>query len=860
MSQRCAALSLYDDAAGELTDWGRRLADAYDSGGLFGDSPSADDAVCRREGADPDALDADTRRALGRAERQRVDEALPVSCPHDAYEDADVCLFHLDERERDRRDVTAADVRERFFETISDREHRADRNQKQFVAADIPRLDLEYSIVDSFDNRPIDFRYADIGALCLDDTVLSEPITFDGCTIERCSCRNTDFQGGVTFEDATLRGDSIAFDESTFRRAASFVGTAFEAGQVTFTGARFEGRVDFGGARFLVDTAAAHERKRAGDARVDVNFRRVFFGAEARFDGIEVAALADEPAEDVGLQVHFRRCRSTGRDVSFEKASFGSANVETEFGDAFGGTDPSNTIAIDEVSFKRSDFSGGDIDFSSAECAGDLVFADADLAGGTVEFINVEVAGALDMEAATFAESDVIFNDASVAETVTFAGAQFHRNDEVKFHEATFHGRCILDNVECTALKTDFSNLTVGGDATFDDVEFDCKRLTFEGAVVEGDTSIRGATLDTDRTDFADARFEEAFSAAGTVLRGDVDLEATRFLGDETDFSDVDATDATMRFEAVRTTESTAAESERSGTIDLSGAAVLDGTFTQPLETKTYYDFTDATVGDVDLALDADDGDGERLFNYFRFRETEFDGFDFSDSDYRRELKANAWRLHTVTNEDDERLSRRDRTVVGKTVDTLRKYGRLLREGSDPAFSPDVLESTYRKAKIGADENGDSDASSKFFQKELGYRRRGHGYYVWLRSDDADGSPPTLFERTKRAWFWITNSVLWLISGYGERPKRVVLSSAVVIGAFAVVYDVMWWLLGRSPPETLGGPAGSLILSAEMFTAIILGGSSVANNVIRGISYIEGFVGSLFIALFVLTITRAIRR
>lgn len=902
MSDNCRALSLYDSGDGSLTEWAERLNAEYDTQGVFDGGGEDDDAVYRREGVDPDAVETRTKRRLQRAERAREAWNVPAQCPHPTYcEEVDACIFHLSEEQREDFDVSADEVERRFLERISGDSNRYQTNQKLFVRSTIPRLDLTYRLVDSFDNKPIDFRFADIGELRLDDAVLNEKVLFDRGSVAECSCRNTHFAGGASFADTTVGGDTVTFQGCRFEGGADFARATFETGQLRFDEVQFHDEAEFAGADVAIDTQAAQRRKRHGETHVDITFRKAAFGGDATFRNLTVRCLGeDDIAEDVEIQVHFRRCRSTGNEFGFQRAELGQCEGDDASG-LFGGVQ-GDTITVDEVSFRGADLEGSNVDFTATEVAADLDMESVNLSEGQKEFNKMRIEGALTFREANFSGGEVIFNDLEVTDTADFKRAKFGRNDVVMFHDTEFEQDLTFEKATITHGDLDFSELTVSSDASFENVrvsgedatfsdaqfggsacfrhaqfdvqeatfarlrvegtgafsnaEFDCKRLDLSDATFGGLASFDHARIHGDRTDISDATFDGGVTFAQADLSGDVSFAGAELFGGTADFSSMNARTASLAFDATETPPESASAGQL--VVDLTDAVVSTGRFTQPASSRTFYDFTEATVGDVTLRFSGEREDDETLFEYFRFRETEFDGFDFSDSEYRRDLKANGWRLHTFG--IDGRGDARRQGALERSRELVEKYVRLASSGPEPEFAPNVLESTYRKARIGADQEGDSEAASKFFQKELGYRRRGHGYYTWLRDETDATDGVTESSRFKRAWFWLTNSTLWLISGYGERPKRVVLASLTIAGLFTLIYEATWWLLDVAPPETARGYAGSFLLSAEMFTAIILDGTTVNNDVIRAISYVEGFIGSLFIALFVLTITRAIRR
>lgn len=896
MSGGCEALTLYDNSQEALSSWGQQLSE-LGTGYETGNSPQGWlqsgqtaiskhlDAVCEREEIEPEALDQPTRERLQRAERARTELDLPTHCPHPTTS-ADRCLFHLPE-DHDT-DVTAEEIKEAFLRHIAGDGDPYGSDAKQFVGARLPELDLEYVRIDSADNHPIDLRFAEIGDLRLDDGVFQQELRLDHAKITgECSCYSTDFQKRVSFESAVFdtdivdfektkfdgvagftevdfRADAVSFEKCRFNDVAGFKHTEFVAEEVTFEKAYFNMESCFDETTMVIDTSRKVEH---------VNFEKATFTDDFSFKGVSIRR-ADPTAVGRGVKVSFRNACSTGNEVIIN-GTFGTFEQVSRL-------QPVQPIAdnggeINEVTLKGADFSDGTVEMTSAKIAGDVIMEDLDLTNTNVECNEMDLYQSLDMTNVSFSGGEVLFNNTTVHDRAIFTNVAFTGNERVSFTDVQVNDDFEFDNSKLVADKCGFEQMTVLEEASFDDVDIrsgkvsfdgatfgqlsmhnllaDCESFSMESMTVNGPAVFDRSEFRVEEGHFTNATFNEAVNFVKATLGGEITFNYAGFFGDTIDFSSVDAAEADLQFVGTRTT-SGGDDPEEGAQVQFRDAVVMNGVFRQPLETKTVYDFEHALVGDIDLEFDPEEDDTESLFEYFRFRQTEFDGFDFSDGAYRANLKKNGWKLHTVIDGDSRDVRGRIRRL-GRTIS---EYASLVRSGSNPRDDPDDLEATYRKAKIGADRAGDSEASSKFFQKELAYRRRSHGNYVWARTGRVEGPDPTIPERIGRGWLWLTNTVLWLISGYGERPKRVVISSLVTIGLFAIMYELTWFLLGLNPPDTVRGAGASLILSAEMFTAIILGGGEVANTIVRIISYIEGFIGSLFIALFVLTITRAVRR
>jgi hypothetical protein len=259
--------------------------------------------------------------------------------------------------------------------------------------------------------------------------------------------------------------------------------------------------------------------------------------------------------------------------------------------------------------------------------------------------------------------------------------------------------------------------------------------------------------------------------------------------------------------------------------ISLRGSQINAGTLGQPPgdDNDVIYDLTDATLGNVLIGSK----NGDRAFEHIRINNTSFDGFDFSN--HRNELTACDWNIHTPAESGDKNTNR---------------------------YNSD-LETTYLKAKNGANEVGDSRAASEFFQKEMFYNRRQKGEHALDSNENG-------LTRVRAAGLWIANWFLGLISGYGEKPWRVIGTSVFVVAIFAVGFTI--WPNSESN-LSYSNLVENLTLSIGSFVSLVLNGGTLLNTDTRSIGSlvgltagIEAFIGAFLIALFVFTLTRSMRR
>lgn len=236
---------------------------------------------------------------------------------------------------------------------------------------------------------------------------------------------------------------------------------------------------------------------------------------------------------------------------------------------------------------------------------------------------------------------------------------------------------------------------------------------------------------------------------------------------------------------------------------------LADATIAQPTEGETLFDVFNATLGEVTFV--ADDSGSSPLSNV-AFRHTAFDGFDFPG--YRSELSAIDYRLHEVT---------------------APSGGSVPEHVADP--DPGDIESTYLKAKNGADDVGDGSAAATFFIRELHHRRAAH----WKVLTDA--SQP-LKTRLKRGADWVQNLFFDATCGYGERPGRTVVASVAIICLFAVLYHGAGMNL-----DGTRSVAATAKFSLQSFVALIVGGLPATQpTAVELLAALEAFLGAFFLS------------
>lgn len=458
----------------------------------------------------------------------------------------------------------------------------------------------------------------------------------------------------------------------------------------------------------------------------------------------------------------------------------------------------------------------------------------------------VSVDGDIDFSGATFKQS-VDCKYAQFGSSVTFNGAEFR--DIAMFNSAVFS-----DQMELWATvdgKADFTRATFQETAqlrgTYETAAI-FNYATFERDVILWNSTFGGkaeflATEFCGRVDAAHASFAGVVRFCETICHESVALRAAQFT-------------ETVRFRRLRAP---------STVIDLREATLRAGVI-ELATPPAYFDLACATVGAVELTVVDGVTLPEGLFAYLRIQRTEFDGFDFSA--HSHSLKP-TWQLDSLADSWPEREPRDD-------SDRVEHYAQL--------------EETYLRAKSGATDAGHNKAASEFFVHEMRARRKQHAALVRQRmsalSITATHNPTGLYvpiigsvrgickiasrpfgtpapqpTATTSAWLagyrWVSNGILGIVTGYGERPQRPILASVATIILFAGGYH----LLGVTPP--VDGPVGLgyLLLSLQSFITFILGPSPVdAGFWPQIMSAVEGFLGAFLIAVFVFALTRSIHR
>ncbi|WP_049984833.1 pentapeptide repeat-containing protein [Halobellus rufus] len=637
------------------------------------------------------------------------------------------------------------------------------------------------------------------------------------------------FDSSVMFSKTVVTGDQGCFPGVTFEDEIDFEGATFAEG-VDFSRTQFRGIVSFSSVHVggpALFTNALFERDAMFLESVfedNLEFQRADFEADFDLSGAEIGGHGLFEDLSVGGAMGFSRVDVAGR-AQFERSRFHNNCwvVRTVIGE---GVDFDATTFESRLLFRQSGVGGARAQFAGATFEDEADFSDTIFARGA-DFSETQFLGHAELQPVYFG-GETTFSDSKFEQNASFLTSRFdgdvYCRRSVFEKDANFSGAVVDGNAW-------FEDVEVRGTLGFSRVEVD-GLVQYERSTIEGNTYLKYTEV-RDELHFNDvvqnAGYFDEIAVGGdahftqTVFSDDVTFRGGQF-GGRFNFDGAIARE-TVTF-AETTLHSTlslreasfgelivagGSHSRENLTVDLSESVVQSGYLAHPNEGWFLYDLEDAELGEVTLEA----VDGADTLQYFRFKNTSFDGFDFGN--HNSLFSATNWTIHNCVNDD-----------------------------AFEALSPADVENTYLKAKNGAKQVGATKAAAEFFIKELRYRRRKYGdqfLAVGIRNKAG------LLRR------WFGNVTLSVASGYGERPGYVVMWSLGIIGVFSLVFALLL------PEQPYDSPIGYLILSTESFVTLLLGGATpVTDPSIRLLAPLEGFLGAFLIALFVFTLTRSIDR
>lgn len=467
------------------------------------------------------------------------------TCPHDAEEGENLCLFHLpvEQKEDHRVTSTLLDILNSFGE-----DEEESRLRTQFIGARFGEVKIEGESVEPPSDQPIDLTYCRFqDHISLTDSKFNAEIDFTGATFERgleivdttfghsvkFNCSSFDGKilfDGVLFDDrvyfktitasapvklmsTTLNG-WFSFRDAIFEEEVEIKDSSFDAQDIsgTFQDATFEHKATFETTSIAGDFGFTTATFQSG-----LKFVEMMTKSEVDFHGTVIAGdLICDQTEFAGMldfrsPSHYPKTHIEGKG-SFNKASFGARPKLS--GSVFG------EASFDDVSFTTG------ATFEETQFKGEASFSNIESKSkGTFEFTNVTADGPVTFDDASFTKS-VDLSDTQFRADVTFRGAWFRKSNSLDRFDASnvsFGGR--VSFAEAWFMQpARFTNIEVSETGQFEDVHFDSKS-DFSGAEFDDSIQFRGAKF-RHTTDWSEA-----------IVNGDadfsgVDWEATNRIGE----------------------------------------------------------------------------------------------------------------------------------------------------------------------------------------------------------------------------------------------------------------------------------------------------------------------------------------
>ncbi|MFC7072642.1 potassium channel family protein [Halovenus rubra] len=644
----------------------------------------------------------------------------PWDCPHATHSDFDLCPFHLSVSERETADISDDDIVELAVEKLT----TGTPAERELIGTSLPELPLGYLDIENTTQHPLDLRHSTIrGDITAVQTRFEEQLDVRHSNVGGFIADDARFEDGVLATDASFDGDVSLFEATV------------SDGNAEFNNALFGGHVDFNEVTFTDD----------------VTFADAVFAGESSFAGAEFHGRAAEIDDKTTFE------NATFNDVAnFKHAKFESTvfhNVSFDDDAIF-----THIAASESLRFTDAEFSA-DADFREATFNGDVSF-DQVVFGGGAQFTGAEFYGgaAVVTDDVTFSHS--VFDGGTMFEHCTFGYASFEHatfNDTVTFERSDFAEDLTFADAAFQD-TADFDEITVNGDADFATTTFHANAV-FRGSEFRGGTNhLEDDVIFDDAMFKGDADFHDVLISSASFMR-------TEFYGDA-GFTDSEFTNR-LNMEAVSLGTDTY--------VNFTDAVMLDGSITQPSDGWVRFDFTQATIGDVELAA-ATQSDRRELLDYFRICDTDFDGFDFSA--HTEYLDRNGWILHEFDSGD-------------------------YHDGYTVSMTPETIERTYLKAKRNASNQSNIKAAGEFRVKRQQNARS--KFFAIAR----DGSE-TLRNRVRNGLRAAENYFLGVTCGYGLRLYRIavvfILFPLLSAGLFAFGGPVFETDAGQlSIAEALGG-------------------------------------------------------
>lgn len=226
-------------------------------------------------------------------------------CPHDAVEDEDVCIFHLDvDKKNDKKAVD--ELLSHISESVEQNGQENINKKTQFIGAKFGEFDITANPMPSGSVAEINLQHA----------TFTDRVDFAGCELnhrlhlEGAQFLRADSIDSTRNEDtgsASFFVPAVSFTDTNFRKEIRMEGITVEPG-ITFRDAEFQGQISLEDAEFnaRVSFENAHFRK-------SVSFDRTTFDENVSFGRVN---------SDAGIS--FMSCQFCGR-ATFTNASLRNA-------------------------------------------------------------------------------------------------------------------------------------------------------------------------------------------------------------------------------------------------------------------------------------------------------------------------------------------------------------------------------------------------------------------------------------------------------------------------------------------------------------------------------------------------------
>jgi uncharacterized protein YjbI with pentapeptide repeats len=366
------------------------------------------------------------------------------TCPHDAEDFRDRCIFH----QRARPSETDA-----FLDTIDEAtpsdDPEAQERRLEFIGAKFRDFELGEDSPDVLaEETEIVMTHAQFDGQFEWSADVSD-IRFRGATFisnyvtESIKFRRMEFGGEADFSYAEFGGEA-SFYKTEFGGEVDFSHAEF-GGEAGFMGAEFRGEVDFSHAEFGGEAGFM-----GAEFRGEAYFDSAEFGGKTIFYETEFRVEASFYKTEFGEKAYFHSVEFGG-DIraNFKDAEFGEyvTFYETEFGGKayfrstkFGGEATFTSAEFGDIaSFRQAKFNG-DPDFTGTYMTG-TNFEEAHLEGA--DFDGTNLAGA-NLERAKLSNADLFGTDLSGARLYGARIGDARINTETVFDRHGQH-RCVYD-------------------------------------------------------------------------------------------------------------------------------------------------------------------------------------------------------------------------------------------------------------------------------------------------------------------------------------------------------------------------------------------------------------------------------